>query len=286
MQTRSVVAALLFFSALAGAEDPAIELLVRADDMGVSQAFNEGCVLAARAGIVRSVEVIVPGAWFLDAVKRLQELPELDVGVHLCLTSEWERCKWRPLTQAPSLVDADGYFFPMTSQRQNFPPGTGFLDARPKLDEVERELRAQIVLARKHLPRVSHVTAHMGAALATPEIAAVTRRLAREFGLLVESEGLQSVQGFRGDTAAAREGSLLELIAALKPGRWLLVEHPSIDSPESRALGHVGYYHVAAERAAVLSAFTSASVQAALRQRGVRLVSYRDLAKAPLSPGR
>jgi predicted glycoside hydrolase/deacetylase ChbG (UPF0249 family) len=51
------------------------------------------------------------------------------------------------------------------------------------LDEVERELRAQIELLRKHLPRVSHVSTHMGAAMATPELRELTRRLAAEYGL-------------------------------------------------------------------------------------------------------
>src|SRR6185503_15276390 len=80
-----------------GAQQPAageIRLLVRADDMGVAQSVNEACVLAARDGIARSVEVIVPGPWFLDAVRLLKENPQIDVGVHLALTSEWERVKW------------------------------------------------------------------------------------------------------------------------------------------------------------------------------------------------
>src|SRR3954470_5253500 len=166
------------------AQDGEIRLLVRGDDMGAAQSVNEACIRSAREGIVRSVEVIVPGPWFLDAVRRLGESPGLDVGVHLTLTSEWERVKWRPLTHAPSLVDADGYFRPMTSQRPNFPPGTGVVEAGPKPEEVERELRAQIETAKRHLgDRVSHVSTHMGAAVATPELRAITERLAREYGL-------------------------------------------------------------------------------------------------------
>ncbi|MFC1597153.1 ChbG/HpnK family deacetylase [Planctomycetota bacterium] len=44
----------------------------------------------------------------------LRENPALDVGVHLTLTSEWENCKWGPVTEAPSLVDRQGHFFPTT----------------------------------------------------------------------------------------------------------------------------------------------------------------------------
>jgi predicted glycoside hydrolase/deacetylase ChbG (UPF0249 family) len=140
-----------------------IRLLVRADDMGAAQAMNTGCIEAVREGIARSVEVIVPGPWFLDAVRRIEEAGGVDVGVHLTLTSEWDRAKWRPLTHAPSLVDADGYFHATTA---------AFLAGEPKLAEVERELRAQIEAARRHLgDRVTHVSAHMGAAAATPRSA-------------------------------------------------------------------------------------------------------------------
>ena len=170
-----VLAATFFSPVLARtglAQDGEIRLLVRGDDMGVAQSVNEACIRSARDGIVRSVEVIVPGPWFLDAVRLLKENPGLDVGVHLALTSEWERVKWRPLTHAPSLVDADGYFRPMTSQRPDFPPDTGFIDAKPKPEEVERELRAQIEMARRHLgKRLSHVSTHMGSAVATPNSA-------------------------------------------------------------------------------------------------------------------
>jgi predicted glycoside hydrolase/deacetylase ChbG (UPF0249 family) len=121
-----------------------IRLLVRADDMGVALGVNEACIRSCREGIARSVEVIVPGPWFLDAVGRLETNPDIDVGIHLCLTSEWERVKWRPLTASPSIADKDGYFYPMTRQRKDFPPGTGLFDANPKPEEIEHELRAQI----------------------------------------------------------------------------------------------------------------------------------------------
>src|SRR4029079_14417989 len=87
-----------------------IRLIARADDMGVAQGINEACVAAYKEGIVRSAEVIGPGPWFLDAVRLLKENPDLDAVVHLTLTSEWDRCKWRPLTKAACLSDEDGYF--------------------------------------------------------------------------------------------------------------------------------------------------------------------------------
>ena len=258
-----------------------IRLLVRADDLGVAQAVNEACIKSYKDGIVRSVEVIVPGPWFLDAVRLLKENPGLDVGVHLALTSEWERVKWRPLTRAPSLVDADGYFRPMTRQRPDFPPDTGFIEANPVLEEVERELRAQIETAQRHLgKRVSHVSSHMFAARATPELRALSEKLAKEYGLRLEDAGLTfaGMFGTNTSTAEQREKALVELVEKLQPGQWLLVEHPAFDTPEMRVIGHKGYENVAADRAGVSQAFTSARVKEVITRRKITLISYADVA--------
>ena len=258
-----------------------IRLLVRADDMGAAQAVNEACIKAYADGIVRSAEVIVPGPWFLDAVRLLRANPGLDVGVHLALTSEWERVKWRPLTTAPSLVDADGYFRPTTRQQPDWPPGTGFLEAGPKMEEVERELRAQIETARRHLgARVTHVSVHMGATVATPELRALTERLAGEYGLRFERAGvIQRAGSFGPDTLRneQRADALVALVEKLQPGTWLLVEHPAFDTPEMRNIFHKGYENVATDRAAVTFAFTSPRVKQAIARRKIRLISYADL---------
>ena len=70
-----------------------IRLIMRGDDIGSSHAANLGCIKSYQEGIMKSVEVMVPCAWFPEAVQMLQENPGLDVGVHLTLTSEWENVK-------------------------------------------------------------------------------------------------------------------------------------------------------------------------------------------------
>ncbi len=263
------------------AREGEIRLLVRADDMGVAQSVNEACIKSYKEGIVKSVEVIVPGPWFLDAVRLLKENPEIDVGVHLALTSEWERVKWGPLTHAPSLVDSNGYFRPMTRQRQDFPPGTGFVDANPKIDEVERELRAQIETAQRHLgKRVTHVSSHMATAVATPELRALTERLAKEYGLQMETPRLKFAGMFGNSTFTGdqREKALVDLVEKLQPGQWFIIEHPAFDTPEMRNIGHKGYENVAADREGVTRAFTSAKVKEVIARRRITIISYADIA--------
>jgi chitin disaccharide deacetylase len=269
---------MLFFAAALLLSQDEIRLLVRSDDMGAAQSVNEGCVRSVLDGIARSVEVIVPGPWYPQAVRLLKEQPSIDVGLHLCLTSEWEDVKWGPLTHAPSLVDIDGHFYPMTRQRKDFPPKTGFLDAGPKPEEVERELRAQIERIRRDLPRVSHMTAHMATAVASPELRAIVEKLSAEYKLPFEHRDLQRVRwGGAKKRAEEKENELVQALKDLGPGTWIVVEHPAVDTPESRSLRHIGYENVGEDRAGVLRALTSPRVKAVVQERKIKLISYKDL---------
>jgi predicted glycoside hydrolase/deacetylase ChbG (UPF0249 family) len=278
----ALLACILALSGSPCPQEEGIRLLVRADDLGAAHAINEASIKACKEGIARSVEIIAPGPWFLEAVRLLKENPEIDVGVHLCLTSEWENVKWRPLTGPSSLTDPDGYFYPMVRQRKDFPPGTGLLEANPKPAEVERELRAQIDTVREHLPRASHLSVHMGAATSTPELRAISQKLALEYRLTLETPGAKGLGwGARKfeTPETQKEAALLDILAKLQPGTWMFVEHCGFDGPEMRAMGHVGYSNVAQDREGVTRAFTSARVKALLKERGIKLVSYADLRK-------
>ncbi len=257
----------------------AIKLVVRADDIGSCHAANLACIQCFQKGIARSVEVMVPCPWFNEAAKMLRENPSYDVGVHLTLTSEWENYKWGPLTQAPSLVDAQGNFFPMTSQRQDFPPNTGFLQCGWKIEEVEKELRAQIELAKKMIPQVSHLSSHMGTPTATPQLNALVQKLAKEYKLPIETPGAQYFRWVADSKASAeqREAALVKALEELRPGVWILVEHPGLDTPEMQGMGHKGYWEVASHRDGVTKAFTSVKVKEVIRRRGIQLVSYHDM---------
>lgn len=257
-----------------------IRLIVRADDIGSSHAANVACIQSYQEGIVRSVELMVPCPWFTEAVRMLNENPGLDVGVHLTLTSEWENMKWRPVSCAPSLVDSNGFFFPMVWQNPNFPPNTSIQKSQWKLGEVEKEMRVQIETALRHVPRVSHMGFHMGVSGLDSSIAALEKRLAKEYGLDFEwrAAGLKGFPGWK--DARAPEDRIRQFVRnleALEPGTYVFVEHPGLNEPEMKALGHKGYEDVAADRDAVTRVFTSEDVKAAIQKRGIRLVSFKDV---------
>jgi hypothetical protein len=82
----NIMAMLLLSNILihAGERDD-IRLIIRADDMGFCHSANMACIKGYREGIITTVEVIVPGHWFLDAATLLAENPGPDAGVHLAL---------------------------------------------------------------------------------------------------------------------------------------------------------------------------------------------------------
>jgi len=84
---------LVFFLPLAGlaeAQEQAVELIVRGDDMGMTHSANEAFELAFKRGIITCGGLIVPSPWFEDAVSRCLEHRDWSVGVHLCVNAEWK----------------------------------------------------------------------------------------------------------------------------------------------------------------------------------------------------
>ena len=257
-------------------------LIVRGDDMGYSHAGNEAIIKCSQQGIQTSIEVIVPSPWFPEAVRMLEQIPHVDVGIHLAITSEWDNVKWRPITQCPSLTDDDGYFFPMVWPNANY-AGQAIRDKPLKIDEIEREFRAQIELALKKIPRVSHISGHMGCTNLSEEVKAMTERLAREYKIDIDpgKMGVQSVH-YEGPKATSEEKikSFIGMLRKLQKGNtYLFVDHPGLDSPELRAIHHIGYEDVAVDRQGVTDTWTSDEVKNAVAEFGIELISYRDLKK-------
>ena len=277
----TLVLLLLLVSDVGVTAQPApIRLIVQADDLGAAHGINVASLQAYTDGIVRATNVIVPAPWTPEAVALLRDHSDLDAGVHLAITSEWSAIKWRPLTTAPSLVDARGYFFPMVWPNDKLPPKSSLKENAPRLDEIERELRAQIEYAKREIPQLTYTWNHMGFDALAPEVRALTSRLTKEYGLVTPFDlGVQFAgEIYDGaDTGAVKAAKLAAKLEGLGPGTWLIVDHAATDTPEIRAIGHPGYENVAADRSAVLEAWTSAAVKEVVRRRGIVLTNYRAL---------
>jgi chitin disaccharide deacetylase len=152
-------------------------LIPHVDDVAVGHGANRAFVELAGKGFVTTGSVMVPCAWFAEIAGLAKEQPDLDLGVHLTLTSESRACRWRPIStasRASGLIDEDGFMWPdVPAVRRHARRGA-----------VEAECRAQIETALAAGLDVTHLDTHMGAA-AAPEFADIYVRLGREYRLPV-----------------------------------------------------------------------------------------------------
>jgi hypothetical protein len=99
--TRQVAAA-----TRAGSPEP-VYLLVRADDAGTSRSVNIGLERLNQTGLPVSVSAILSGPWYQETVEILKRHPDVAVGIHLTLNSEWKNYRWGPMSgrsAVPALV--------------------------------------------------------------------------------------------------------------------------------------------------------------------------------------
>src|SRR5690606_18727505 len=104
-------------------------------------------------------------------------------------------------------------------------PGLAIKDHPLKIDEIEREFRAQIEMARKKIPRISHLSSHMGCTNLSDEVKAMTERLAKEYDLAIDLSPY-SVQGVRYDgpkqTSEEKIASFIRMLSKLEKGKTYL----------------------------------------------------------------
>lgn len=128
-------------------------IILNADDFGMCHAANTAIVELLPAGHLDSTTVMLPCAWAPEALSFAAARTDLDVGVHLVLTSEWSRYRWRPLTgTGTSLVDADGCF----------PREVRTVEEQAETVHVAAEFAAQLEAALAAGVDVTHLDNHMG----------------------------------------------------------------------------------------------------------------------------
>jgi predicted glycoside hydrolase/deacetylase ChbG (UPF0249 family) len=128
-------------------------IIINADDFGMCHAANTAIVDLLAGGRIDSTTVMVPCSWSPEALAFAASHTDLDVGVHLVLTSEWARYRWRPLTGiATSLVDAAGFF----------PTEVAAVEQAASEADVAAEISAQLQAALDAGVDVTHLDNHMG----------------------------------------------------------------------------------------------------------------------------
>ena len=263
-----------------------IRLLVRGDDIGSSHSANLGCIRSYTHGIVKSLELITVCAWFEEACIMLNQHPNVDVGIHLTLTSEWEGVKWKPITSAPSLIEDNGCFFPMLTGEKYYPKRRSLSNNDWKISDIEKEFRAQIELGLKRVKQVSHLSFHMNCHMLDSEVTNLCIKLGEEYGLFNLEIGAQDIKQIRGYKGIIdheeRIDKFINSLHELNEGDYLFIDHPSLDSEEMRATKHNGYENVAEDRFSCLKVFTDPRVKHTIEDLGIELISYADMKKKTL----
>ena len=258
-----------------GSSEP-LYLVIRTDDAGMSHSVNMGLERLIASGLPVSVSVMFPTPWYQETVEILKRHPEVSVGIHLTLNSEWKNYRWGPVlgrTAVPTLVDADGYFFPSSADLYN---------NHADLGEIEKELRAQIDRALKSGLKIDYVDYHMGTIVKYPEYREIAERLAKEFGFGMSYYFGETSHDPQYSAAPPAKGdSLVAMVNRLQPRFNVVVTHVGIDGPELGALVDMNTSgplpEMSKNRQGELDALTSQRFRDALKARNVHLLTYRQL---------
>jgi chitin disaccharide deacetylase len=149
-------------------------LIVTADDLGLTRRVNEAIEKAHRDGIVTTASLMVNAAAFESAVEILKQNPGLGAGLHLNLT------EGRPVSspeEVPSLAGQNGFLY-----HHPFHLMLGIFRGRVHSIEIEKEIRAQLERASQAGLRLFHLDGHKHVHV-IPKVFEIACRVAPDFGI-------------------------------------------------------------------------------------------------------
>jgi len=271
--------------------------VLHADDVGMCQASLEAFRRLDDFGLVACGAVMMPCPWASATCEWARSRSQVDLGVHITLTSEWKSYRWGPIsTRDPGsgLMDQEG-FFPRTSKA---------LQDSADLAAVQIELKAQIERASQFGLDISHIDTHMGTVVhpkflqtylemgVQHQIPGMYIRLnqaqLQERGLIgeaaamavrmmgdLEANGfplLDAILGLDLGRPENRFEQAKQAFASLEPGLTHFIIHPAVDTPELREIAPDWR-----ARVADYETFMREDLRAYIRDLGVQVIGYRRL---------
>jgi chitin disaccharide deacetylase len=275
-------------------------VIIHTDDIGMCHASVQAFKDLWQFGTITSGAVMVPCAWFPAVAQMCRENPEMDMGVHATLNAEWDVYRWSPLStldKASGLLDADGYFHQWHQAVYD----------NAKVEAVDLEVNTQISHALAAGIDVTHVDSHMGTIMSPLFIqsyiqAAASRRLpnmlprtdAKGMQMMevnedklrmyepimqqLERMGVPMLEGIIGmplEHDLDHLGLAKKLLSELPTGITHFILHPSIDTPELRAICPDWQ-----ARVANYNAFMSDDLKQFIEQEDIKLIGYRQIRDA------
>jgi chitin disaccharide deacetylase len=266
-------------------------LIIHADDLAVAHSEDSASFDALDKHAITSASIMIPCPWLNEVADYAKAHPEADLGLHLTLTSEWKTYRWGPVAskdQVPSLLDPSGYLW----------ADTPLAVAALKVDEAEREIRAQIERAIAMGIHPTHLDSHMGALFSRPDLFAIYVKVAHEYKLpflafiapdtpkdlssvLSSSDILLNSVVIADPSVGAGNWRTFysNAIKNLKPGVTEIIVHLGHDDAELQAVMVDHSDYGAAWRQRDYDVVTSPEFQKSLEENHVILIHWRDLKK-------
>jgi predicted glycoside hydrolase/deacetylase ChbG (UPF0249 family) len=276
-----------------------INLIVNADDFGLTEGINRGIIDGFKDGIITSASLIPTMPAFEHAVQLATANPGLDVGVHLSLTVG------KPCLNSNRLssILKHGKFM-----RSYVSVAGSICGNRVDIQEIKNEMSAQIRKVQETGLRVSHLDSHQHVHM-LPRVLGLVLALMQEHQIpfvripdgLVGIKQLFTTKGWgllalglmgrvlRSQVVRARRSTpdyfwglscseamslhdLMHILRSSKPGTNELMCHPGYNDS---ALSQI--YDRSSFREEELAALTDRKTLEVVRQTGIRLTNYMTL---------
>jgi predicted glycoside hydrolase/deacetylase ChbG (UPF0249 family) len=131
-----------------------MRIVLHADDFGASADTVRATIECYEQGALMSASIMPAMPATAEAIAFARTHPDLDIGVHLTFVGEGDE---RPLSapdEIPGLVDENGRFLATRTIRLRA------LARRLPVEQIEREMTAQIAAVRDEGIEISHVDSH------------------------------------------------------------------------------------------------------------------------------
>ncbi len=272
-------------------------VIFHTDDVGMCQASLTAFSDLDGFGLISSGAMMVPSPWFLAVADYCRQHPQVDLGVHLTLTSEWETYRWGPISTrdpASGLIDAEGYFLKKHTLVWD--------QADPEF--VQAELQAQVNCALTAGVDITHLDGHMGAVAHMKFLPAyVQLALFHRLPFLAArmDQAAYEARGMESSTAAIAVQMIAQLeemgvplldfatglplnrlenrleqakqvLAKVPAGITHFIIHPAQDTPELRAIASDWQCRVADYQT-----FMSEEMRTWIKNTGIQVIGYRPL---------
>jgi predicted glycoside hydrolase/deacetylase ChbG (UPF0249 family) len=271
-------------------------LIVHADDLGEWHAVNAGSIRAFETGLVNSGSMMVPCPWFPEMAAWARDHPEIDLGLHLTVTSERTAYRWGPVAsrdRIPSLIDPQGYL------RKIQVEATAAIDAK----ETEVELRAQVDRALSFGLKPTHLDSHQAVLYQRQDLFETLVRVSRSYGIPLGMAKNHLAQHPFMAAALGPDAPLIDRVFDITPdvppaqwGDWYEAEMRKIGPGVTAMVMHIGLADAELRAATAdrptwgadwrqrdFDFFTSERFRGLVKELGLTLVTWRQI--GALRPG-